>query len=90
MHITTGESSEILCRRLSKALLNQWIEEGYLDGVWYNTPRVIAEKAISFVSLQEFSLRKCTGKLSTQRKNNLFLFWNALSESHIGIEVWRR
>ena len=53
MHITAGESSEIFCRWLAKALLSRWIKEGDLDRVWYNTLRTIVEEVVSFVSLQQ-------------------------------------
>ena len=53
VHIMAGESSEILCRWLAKALLSQWVERGDLDGVWYNNLRTIPRKAFSFVSLQQ-------------------------------------
>lgn len=91
VHITAGESSKILCRWPAKALLNQWIEKGGLDGIWYNTLSIIVKKAVPFDSLhQEFRLRRYGGKLSTHGKNNLFMFWNVLSKSHIGIHVRRR
>jgi hypothetical protein len=53
MYVTAGEPSEVLGYWLARCggLLNRWIEEGELVGVWYNILRAIAQRVISLVLL---------------------------------------
>src|SRR5260221_14428004 len=57
MYVTAGEPSEVLGYWLAGcgSLLNRWIEEGELVGVWYNILRLraIAPKVIFLVLLRQ-------------------------------------